>query len=231
MADNVTITPGVGTNIAADDIASVYYQRVKMTTGQDGTAVGDVGGRVVDTTTALSIAATATAAYVDPWTPRRFFTQTPTISTTPAYTSGDCLGGLQTISNAARASGAGGAINSIRILDKTQAQRAAMDLLFFSSSVSSAGDNNPAAFSDADMANCVAIVSILAGDYNTAWAGVPLNSVAFKPNTATATWPATMAIPYFCAAGTSLYVQAVVRGTPTYTSTTDVVFQYCLTLD
>lgn len=95
MADNVTITAGVGTNVAADDISSVYYQRVKLTAGQDGTAVGDVGGRVVDTTTALSIAATATAAYVDPWTPRRFFTVTPTISTTPAYTAGDCIGGLQ----------------------------------------------------------------------------------------------------------------------------------------
>lgn len=231
MADNVTITAGVGTNVAADDISSVYYQRVKLTAGQDGTAVGDVGGRVVDTTTALSIAATATAAYVDPWTPRRFFTVTPTVSTTPAYTSGDCIGGLQTISNAARANGAGGVINSIRILDKTQAQRAAMDLLFFSSSVSSAGDNAAAAFSDADMANLVAIVSILTTDYNTAWAGTPLNSIAFKPDTKTNTLPVSMAIPYFCASGTSLYVQAVSRGTPTYTSTTDLVFQYCLTLD
>jgi hypothetical protein len=179
----------------------------------------------------LSIASTATAAYVDPWTSRTFIAQTPTISTSPAYTSGDCLGGLMTLSNAARFTGGGGTINSIRVLDKTQAQRAAMSLLFFSSSVSPAGDNAPAAFTDADMANLVAVIEILSGDYNTAWAGTPLNSVAFKPNTATATWPQTMAIPYFCSAGTSLYCQAVVRGTPTYTSTSDLVFQFCLTLD
>lgn len=38
MADNVAITAGSGTVIAADDISSVFYQRVKMTWGPDGTA-------------------------------------------------------------------------------------------------------------------------------------------------------------------------------------------------
>jgi hypothetical protein len=38
MADNVVITSGSGTSIAADDIGSVFYQRVKTTWGPDGTA-------------------------------------------------------------------------------------------------------------------------------------------------------------------------------------------------
>ena len=38
MADNVTITEGVGTDIAADVIDDVAYQRVKLTHGADGTA-------------------------------------------------------------------------------------------------------------------------------------------------------------------------------------------------
>jgi hypothetical protein len=38
MADNVAITAGTGTSIAADDIGSVFYQRVKTTWGPDGTA-------------------------------------------------------------------------------------------------------------------------------------------------------------------------------------------------
>lgn len=38
MADNVAITAGSGTAIAADDISSVYYQRVKPTWGVDGVA-------------------------------------------------------------------------------------------------------------------------------------------------------------------------------------------------
>lgn len=38
MADNVPITAGTGTSIACDDIGSVFYQRVKVTWGPDGTA-------------------------------------------------------------------------------------------------------------------------------------------------------------------------------------------------
>lgn len=38
MADNVAITAGSGTAIAADDIGSVWYQRVKLSVGADGSA-------------------------------------------------------------------------------------------------------------------------------------------------------------------------------------------------
>lgn len=39
MVDNVAITAGSGTSIAADDISSVFYQRVKVAWGVDGSAV------------------------------------------------------------------------------------------------------------------------------------------------------------------------------------------------
>ena len=38
MADNVAITAGVGTSIAADDIGGVLHQRVKISQGADGAA-------------------------------------------------------------------------------------------------------------------------------------------------------------------------------------------------
>jgi hypothetical protein len=38
MADNVNVTAGVGTPIAADDISSVWYQRIKRSVGADGSA-------------------------------------------------------------------------------------------------------------------------------------------------------------------------------------------------
>jgi hypothetical protein len=44
MADNVSITAGSGTAIAADDISSVWYQRMKLSLGADGTAVDAVAG-------------------------------------------------------------------------------------------------------------------------------------------------------------------------------------------
>ena len=43
MADNVAITPGVGAAIAADDIGSVFYQRVKAVLGADGVAADNPG--------------------------------------------------------------------------------------------------------------------------------------------------------------------------------------------
>lgn len=45
MADNVSITTaGTATAIAADDIASVLYQRVKLSLGADGAAVDAIAG-------------------------------------------------------------------------------------------------------------------------------------------------------------------------------------------
>jgi hypothetical protein len=38
MSDNVAITAGAGTSVATDDIGGVHYQRVKVTSGADGTA-------------------------------------------------------------------------------------------------------------------------------------------------------------------------------------------------
>jgi len=38
MADDVPITAGSGTNIATDEIGGRHYQRVKLATGDDGTA-------------------------------------------------------------------------------------------------------------------------------------------------------------------------------------------------
>ena len=45
MADNVAITPGVGANIAADDVGSVYFQKIKLDAGGDGASVPIVAGQ------------------------------------------------------------------------------------------------------------------------------------------------------------------------------------------
>lgn len=44
MADNVPITPGIGASVAADDIAGVKHQRVKISLGADGAATDALGG-------------------------------------------------------------------------------------------------------------------------------------------------------------------------------------------
>jgi hypothetical protein len=52
MADNVTVSQGTGTTIAADDIGGVMHQRVKLSLGADGTANdASAGAGVVGTGT------------------------------------------------------------------------------------------------------------------------------------------------------------------------------------
>lgn len=144
--------------------------------------------------------------------------QTPVINTA-AYTSGDELGTLQTLTGAARYSGGAGKLLAVTVLDKTQAQRSAIDVLFFDRSITVAGNNNPFLPSDADMANCLGLVAIATGDYNTAWAGTPTNSLATK----------VLATPLpFVVNATDLFALAVVRGTPTYTAVNDLVFSYLI---
>lgn len=141
------------------------------------------------------------------------FQVTPVIDT-GAYTAGDCLGPLQTVTSVARYTGGSGMLRSIVIVDKTQAQRAAIDLVFFDRTVTTAANNAPFQCSDADMLFCLGVVAVATGDYNTAWPGTPLNSVATKIVADGLPLPLN---------GTSLFMQAVVRGTPTYTSTSDIV--------
>lgn len=42
MADNINVTPGTGSTVAADDIGGVLHQRIKMVIGVDGVSNGDV---------------------------------------------------------------------------------------------------------------------------------------------------------------------------------------------
>jgi hypothetical protein len=44
LADNMSVTEGSGKTIAADEIASVLYQRTKLSLGADGSATDAVGG-------------------------------------------------------------------------------------------------------------------------------------------------------------------------------------------
>ena len=42
MADNIDVTPGTGKTVAADEISTVLYQRIKVVIGADGVNNGDV---------------------------------------------------------------------------------------------------------------------------------------------------------------------------------------------
>lgn len=218
MADGVAITQGSGTTVYTDDTgANGHAQFVKILDGTSG-SVEPIEG---DTNLGLSVNPKGRTTRVQ---------VTPTVDTN-IYASGDCLGGLMSIAGAASYSGGGGRILGVVVVDKTQAQRAAMDLYFYSQSVTMAGNNAAFAPSDADQLYMVGQVALGSWSYNTAFPGTPLNSVATAPPPASAaTSVQSLVVPYVCAA-TTLYCQAVVRGTPTYTGASDLVFSFLIQPD
>lgn len=196
MADN--------SSIASDDIGGIIYQRVKQTLGQDGTATADAGGRNLG-------AAVGGAAYVDLRQSIVSVAVTPTISTT-IYAAGDAVGGLLTFANAARTTGFPIRITDVVIIDRDQ-ELAPFDLVLFDRTFTATADNAVFAPSDADMANCVGVIEIVANDYHN----FSTNAVAHWPETTAGNRGLSVVLN-----GTDLFGQLVARSTPTYTATSDL---------
>lgn len=207
MADNVAITAGAGTTIGTDEVtiggASQHVQRVKLVDGTDG------GTDLLPGTAARGMS-------VDPRLKVVRLSVTPTVSTTPAYTAKDAVGALLTFSNAARASGGTIRIEALQVLDKGQ-QMKDLDLVLFDRTLSAPTDNSIFNPSDAELATCVGVIPVSAGHY----ADLSTNSVA-----------SVVAIGLSVVLnGTDLFGVLVARGTPTYTSTTDIVVTLTITQD
>jgi hypothetical protein len=193
MANDIAITAGVGTNVATDDVSGRHYQLVKLVDGtEDGTE---------------RIAATAARGMsVDPRQKRVRITVSPTISTSPAYTAKDAVGGLMTFANAARTSGGSIVIEQVVIVDKDQ-EMASMDLVLFDQSIGAPTDNAIFDPTDAELANVLGVIPITPGDFSD-----------FNDNSVASRDVAISAVLN----GTSLFGVLVARGTPTYTATTDL---------
>lgn len=217
MADNTTRTPGVGETIAADDISSVKYQRVKVTLGADGTNSGDLDGT------------TTRGARVDPFGTTLRVQQTPTISSGAAYASGDQLGPIMTIAGAARFTGGGGTLTSVVVMCKANVAPT-MVLRFYDRSVTVAADNAPATTSDTDETFLVGGLIIAAGNYLTVYPGTPPNQSAQIPAPTGATTSVGLVLPYVCDA-TSLFCSAQITSATTFTSTSDLVFSFTFAPD
>jgi hypothetical protein len=76
-----------------------------------------------------------------------------------AYVGGDMLGTQWSFASAVATSGGLGVIEGLVLLDESDII-GAVDLLLFNASVTQAADNAPNSWSDADMANCVGVISL-----------------------------------------------------------------------
>lgn len=132
-------------------------------------------------------------------------TATPTV-TAGAYSANDAVGGLLTFANAARASGLGGIIKSVVLIDDA-GQDAATELWLFDTTITAIADNDAWALTEAELHTLIAVISSSDG----VWSASGTPSVC----------DIECSRGYTCT-GTSLFGQLVTRGTPTYVATDDV---------
>jgi hypothetical protein len=136
---------------------------------------------------------------------------TPTI-TAGAYSANDVIGGLQEIDINASS---GGTIRRVNLIDD-DSEAAAMVLYFFDQQPSTIADNAAFAPTVADLKKLIGTVTVGAGDYVT----VNSNDYAVLND-----------INLDYAISDTIWVYAVVTGTPTYTATTDLTFRYTVWVD
>jgi hypothetical protein len=148
----------------------------------------------------------------------RLVTVTPTISTS-AYADGDQLGDVLTLTNAMDDIRDTGAVLSVSVIDKAK-QNAAFDILFFDQNPTvSSSDNAALNIADAEMAaKFLGRIKVATGDYSE----LSASSVA-----------SVNGIGLFIASSGSKNLFAILqsRGTPTYTSTSDLVIKIGIVQD
>lgn len=124
---------------------------------------------------------------------------------TSAYTAGDVLADTQAIVGAVRTAGASAILRSLTLLDKDDNTAAGIDLVFLNANLSLGTENSAPSISDANAAGILGIVSVASGDF--------IDVGGAKVATKTA-----ISLQLTPASGTSLYVAAICRGTPTQTA-------------
>jgi len=223
MADNVSITAGSGTTIAADDISGVQHQRVKISVGADGSATDMVGGAgaVSSAVPRVTLASDDPAvAELEAIADQSAFTiaVAPTV-TAGAYSANDCLGGKQTLTNAAKASGGGGRLKSISMFDEgANGLVDTIDVFIFNAdpSGSTFTDNGALAIVDADGPKIIACVQL---------------DAIFDTGDGKFLTKTGLDIPYVCSGSANLYAVAVHRGTWAPDATDGISFTYHVVRD
>lgn len=145
MADDVVL-PGTGDTIAADDVGAKKYQIVKSAYGADGSVTQ------VDATNRFPVIATKPSVF-------KQVTSGGLTTSVTAYTAGDQVGSLFTITDAVRATGGTGTIVSAFLLDKADII-GAFDIVLFKQTVTLAADNAAFSVSDADMEQCIGVIPL-----------------------------------------------------------------------
>jgi len=147
MADNVAITAGSGTSIAADDVSSVFYQKVKLDVGGDGAT--------------LPVSATANAL------PVKAFDDVITIDATPdtnALAEGDVAFATQEVAGFSTAADITSILQSVVVCDVDD-QGIGIDLIFFNAATALGTENSAPDADDTEAQTIIGRVQVGAGSF------------------------------------------------------------------
>jgi hypothetical protein len=146
----------------------------------------------------------------------------PVVSTSPAYTANDQVGGIQTLTGACARTNKPAMLRSLTVTDQGK-QSAALTIFFFNDLPTVASvDNGALTIVDSEMdAKCIGTVQVAAADYQS----VAGSSVATEKAIG-------LSLKAEDATGTgNLYAVVMTTGTPTYASVSDLRFRYTLEQD
>lgn len=195
------------TTVATGDSAATVAGKVATAIDADSKFVAPAPGAAT-----VTVTNTATQDISNGSAGDSGFTVTTTVEGVSAYSSGDRMGTVMTLSPICEKGGDLVSLESILIVDKAGISKA-IDIMFFSSSPTIASADNAALdISDANMALCIGHVSVAAANYVTSAS----SSIAYLKDVNACMAPAS----------TSIYALAVIRATSTYLSTTDLTFTF-----
>lgn len=146
---------------------------------------------------------------------RRVKTQVLTVDTS-AYTAGDAVDGLKTLTEALRGADQAGVIEQVVVADQ-DGQEAALDIFIFDSEVTGGTDNAAYAPLEAELKACLGVISVTAADY------------AATGNGSVATVNPSFSLQL--ESSQSLFFQVVTRGTPTYAGTDNLQVKFVINQD
>jgi len=141
-------------------------------------------------------------------------TVTPTVSTSPAYSAGDSIGGKITLTGAIRAAGQAANLDAIVLLDQAGQDVEGTILIFNADPTSATLTDNAAAVLSTDDLKIVAMIPVVAADYVT----IDGHSIANLFG---------LGRLLKAASGTTLYAAFVATSTPTFASTSDLQLKFC----
>ena len=193
-----------GVKIAYDEIAGVFFQRVKLVIGANGVNDGDVSAENPFPVILVGAQQPNGDITVYPTETSDLLDLTLSLNTAQ-YASGNVLADTQELTGVMRANGKTARLESLKITDKDD-QGQALDVVFFKTNVSLGTENAAVSISDADAVEILGIVQVSAADF------IDLGGVRV------ATVPISPFLLKAAANSTSIYVGAISRGTGTYTA-------------